>query len=781
MEFLYRFNTPWPWWLIIAAGLGAGIFTLRGYRRRAAEITHSKLWFLRVLRTAAWVFLIVCLLQPIHRQVINEQRRSRIAVLVDTSESMSFKDSADGDPRIDRVRRALYGESGGKGLLARLAPSFEVKLETFDKKAVPIAEDALKTATPDGPRTDMALSLDEAHARLKGPDAGGLILISDGADTVRGDLQRVAQKFRRTGIPIYTLGVGATDFPDLAIQQVRCRRRVSKDTLVHVEVDVTRLGAPPGVYPVRILRDGREMKSADVDLTEEKATATFEFLPGEQGFLEYEARIDRLPGELVESNNALAFGLMAFNRKLRVLYMEGSLYQHGTYFRSSWQEKWEHEFLVDALEEDHDVEVDVLLRDKPDDYVGQLKSVKEGYPKSKKDLFAYDVIVCSDIPYNHFTDDQVKWTVDFVARHGGGFVMVGGWTSFGEGGYARSPMDRMLPVEMNAHDNHAHEIPTPWAVTDEGFRHPIMQIVPDPEKNKKVWAMLNVIGGTELYPKPAFNGFSKTTRPKPAATMLAYVDDENFESAYGPMVLLAVQSFGRGRSMAFTSDCTGGWGAAWEDAWGDNDRDPDRRNIYYKTFWKNAVRWLAEYRMQAPNQLVQLETDRLVYGRGELPKVSVTVVTQEYDPTDKAKVTLTVTAPGGEKRTYSVFPEYAEPGRYERKLELTEVGRHELEVRAELDGLELGTDKTVLQVRQSTEELRRLGQDVDALNLLAEESEGMYVPLERAQELGGHLRQDTHVILRHQDRDLWDRWWIFAAIVGLLCGEWFYRKRNGLP
>src|SRR5207249_23734 len=107
-------------------------------------------------------------------------------------------------------------------------------------------------------------------------------------------------------------------------------------------------------------------------------------------------------------------------------------------------------------------------------------------------------------------------------------------------------------------------------------------------------------------------------------------------------------------------------------------------NKYYQTFWKNAVRWLAHYRMQAPNQLVQLESDHLLYGRGESPEIRVRVMNEDYELTHEAKVQLSVMGPDGKRQALSVYPRYEEPGVYERKLELDAVGRYEIEATAVL-------------------------------------------------------------------------------------------------
>ncbi|MGD0092855.1 MAG: hypothetical protein ABSE73_23330, partial [Planctomycetota bacterium] len=136
-------------------------------------------------------------------------------------------------------------------------------------------------------------------------------------------------------------------------------------------------------------------------------------------------------------------------------------------------------------------------------------------------------------------------------------------------------------------------------------------------------------------------------------------------------------------------------------------------------------------------------------------------------------------------RSLSVFPRYEEPGIYERKLgqeDLGAVGRYELEAVATLKGREeLGRDKMILQVRPATAEMKQLSQNVELLKGLAKKTGGEYLPLERAAKLPEYLRQATHVIERHRDNDLWDKPWIFGAIIALLCVEWFLRKRSGLP
>ena len=81
----------------------------------------------------------------------------------------------------------------------------------------------------------------------------------------------------------------------------------------------------------------------------------------------------------------------------------------------------------------------------------ELTSPARGYPTTREELFGYDVVICSDIARTSFTPEQLDWTVELVAKRGGGFAMIGGNTSFGSGGWDQTVWDGMIPVDMSGH------------------------------------------------------------------------------------------------------------------------------------------------------------------------------------------------------------------------------------------------------------------------------------------------------------------------------------------
>jgi uncharacterized membrane protein len=218
----------------------------------------------------------------------------------------------------------------------------------------------------------------------------------------------------------------------------------------------------------------------------------------------------------------------------------------------------------------------VYLDQRNGDKVYRVQHSRHGYPQTLEGLLQYDVIICSDVARSAFTDEQMNNTVRFVQEYGGGFVMIGGQTSFGAGFYDKTPLQKIIPVEMaDSRDNKDGEFQV--QIPAEAFGHPIMKLSVNAGESSAAWEKL-----------PPFFGFNRVDRAKLGATVLWQHPLDR--GAHGPRVLLAVQEVGKGRAMAFTTDTTAAWGKLFEQSWGNNAR-------YYRQFWVNSARWLAANRV----------------------------------------------------------------------------------------------------------------------------------------------------------------------------------------
>ncbi|WP_062014530.1 glutamine amidotransferase [Aureimonas sp. AU4] len=170
------------------------------------------------------------------------------------------------------------------------------------------------------------------------------------------------------------------------------------------------------------------------------------------------------------------------------------------------------------------------------------------FPQSIEALRAYEAIILSDIGANTLllhpdtwihskpTPNRLKLLRQYV-EEGGALLMFGGYYSFqginGGARYARTPVEDVLPVTCLRFDDRV-EVPEGFAPVVTGdASHPILQGL------GREWPTLLGYNEVEL---------------KPGAEVLATVSAE-----YGSQPLLVTGTFGRGRSVVWTSDVGPHW------------------------------------------------------------------------------------------------------------------------------------------------------------------------------------------------------------------------------
>ncbi|MDQ7911120.1 glutamine amidotransferase [Phytohabitans sp. ZYX-F-186] len=165
------------------------------------------------------------------------------------------------------------------------------------------------------------------------------------------------------------------------------------------------------------------------------------------------------------------------------------------------------------------------------------------FPSTVDELGRYDCVILSDIGANTLLihpetfrlgkalPDRLQTLHDWVVA-GGGLVMVGGYLSFqgidAKARFANTPVERALPVTMLDRDDRAERPAgvTPLLCLKD---HPLVADVPGD------W--------------PDLLGYNVVS-PRPEAEVIATVDGDP---------LLATWTYGRGRAVAFTSDCGPHW------------------------------------------------------------------------------------------------------------------------------------------------------------------------------------------------------------------------------
>ncbi len=391
-----------------------------------------------------------------------------------------------------------------------------------------------------------------------------------------------------------------------------------------------------------------------------------------------------------------------------------------------------------------------------------------GYPTTRAELMEYDVVICSDISRGAFTPEQIQWTFDLVSQRGGGFAMVGGHTSFGSGGWDRTLWEQLIPFDMTNRRDYANQsfrVEIPSDVED----HPIWQLLDDPEKNRAA-----------LDAMPQFLGTNLIERVKPAATMLGR--SRTAIRSVGQMPVFACESFGRGRTFALATDSTAHWGRYFESRWGEGD------NRYFRKFWRNVVRWLAE-NSQASQQRLFVRTDQVIYQRGEPIEVSAEAFDDELQPTTGYRLTARLSSdPSGE--TPSGWVEELEPLANQQRyrgsisaalnsdlLDLSQPMQQVHLVVTAWQGKEMiATDSVRIQLLNRSDEWIDAQVDTELLRSTSQNSGGSVLTGsdELLEMVRGYQAAPGEVLLH--SLPVWDHWLLWSALLAVLTLEWGLRR-----
>ena len=73
----------------------------------------------------------------------------------------------------------------------------------------------------------------------------------------------------------------------------------------------------------------------------------------------------------------------------------------------------------------------------------------EGTPSDPLELEKFDAVILADAPATSLSLRQMEALREYVREFAGGLIVIGGENSFGVGGYAKTPLDDLLPVQSN--------------------------------------------------------------------------------------------------------------------------------------------------------------------------------------------------------------------------------------------------------------------------------------------------------------------------------------------
>ena len=241
---------------------------------------------LAAVRCLVLLGLAVIWLEPVIATHFVRSLNGRVAVLVDSSASMSVRDLADQGGELDgvqsappeqatttrfeRVRELLLAD--GAEWLRRLEQRNDLSLYAFgdnttsldlpwqtpatskpatSKRAVPV--ESLATLAPSRPQTDLGQALTTTLDKLGEGPIAAVVLISDGQVNRGTPAAEIAVYAQRVRAPLYTVGVGSPhEPPNMRLTNLAAPAAVPPDDPFEVRVELAATGIEPGEVQVEL-------------------------------------------------------------------------------------------------------------------------------------------------------------------------------------------------------------------------------------------------------------------------------------------------------------------------------------------------------------------------------------------------------------------------------------------------------------------------------------------------------------------------------------------------
>lgn len=806
-------NLPSSWRVFVALFVAAGLVysALWIYRHDAARLSARQRQILTGLRLTAIVLLLLAALGPslafTHYRVLQPV----VVVLRDSSLSMTTADryssgketaalaqatgraessfNAKPPTRADIVNDLFRHRDGA--LLAQLEKRGQLRMLDFAESVTPVSaplmdqkskEDSQDSDSgransqaayvplkPTGPGTNLHRALQEALSERL---TAAVIVLSDGQHTDRAtsrdDLIAVAKQAKQKDAPLLVVGFGDPQRPrNVQASEVYADAQVWKDDPFELQATLRSEGVGAS-DPVKVtllefpyddegkVGEPQTLEARDVALPQEggQVRLSFSHTPKQAGRFGYSIRIEPLPGEsTVDDNQSLApTQVKVIDDKARVLLVAG-------------KPTWDYRFVRQILEREKSIDVSCWLQSLDEDRAQEGDKVIRRLPRTKEELFEYDVVLLLDPDPREFDEAWIKLLTEFVGEHAGGLLYMAGptFTSQFLASARTGEIKTLLPARFGdvAATNVASLLDSSdreWAINivDAHSDHPVLRFHQETQRSQELWRMMPGI----LWSMPIKDA-------GPAATILLTHADPSQMQASGPRPLMLAGQFGTGRTILMAFEGTWRW------------RQVGRNAEYFNRFWLQASRYLIEGRALEGKRRGTIETDRSRYEVGDRITVIARLMDATFKPLEQPEVAAMLQVEGQAAQPIVLRSIANQPGRYESALTAQHTGRHALKVNFG-DEAAAGAPRVEasFSVSPPSVESERTWHDQPLLEELAAASGGRYFVPGSIGELAAAIpdRQQT-ISIQGKPIPLWDTSRMLLIIVSLLVVEWALRKR----
>ncbi len=800
---------PWaqegPFWVFLAAA-GLVVLSFVFYLQLQAGPKASARWMLAVCRGLLLALLLITLADPVLRMHVTRRHQPQVYVVFDGTDSMAIADQLPDAQRAALVQATGYQATPGAikpgetavaansvptrmeyvqawlskkndNVLQQLQEKHKVEIEAFVfdgnttsqlRKLSQVGGQADKEwsgswiaeqLTTKGQVTALGAVLHETSQQFGSGRLAGVVLVSDFAHNAGAAPIGTSENspLARLGVPVYAVGVGATEAVDLAVD-LQTDPKMKKAERSTVTVKLRQSGLQGQSVTVRV--SGRKIGGeATAQSTEFQVgqrtvllntgfeTADIDFTPEESGRFEFTATVDPVEGEIVDQNNHALRQVNVIEDYLRLMYV-------------AHEPTWEWRFIKEVFHRDKLVGMEgfrtFLASSDPRVREANVLFLPTLTPK-RSEFFANDVLFLDDMPRTALNDRFCEMVKEFVGNLGGGLVVITG-PRFGPKELQQTPLADLLPVivDPQADMRDAPEFPEfRMRLTPHAARYPFMQLSQNEAENLKAWDNLGKLPWYQPVAALHEQAFALAEHPT-----------DKCRDGKTPQPLISVRQYGKGE-VVFLS---------FNETWRLRKKYGEK---YYRQLWSQLIYRLGMSHALGSDKRFVARLDQPQYRAEDKVTLTVEAYDVNFEPLDEENVTdrtleaeLVIPGPGGGEVRPVRVP-MLRKGVFEARIPVLAVGEYSLRVKDPVTGK---FDEQRFEVTPLSAERRRAVRDEKLQNQIAEKSGGKAYDLTTVHNLINDLRAEPRIEKMTRNQPLWSTPLWFTLVVGLMLGEWLFRK-----
>lgn len=740
---------------------------------------------LAAVRVGIILVFLLALLQPIASFARSTELLPDLLVLIDTSRSMGPTPEAPAESK-SRLAQSVATLRDGK-LLPELRKHYNVKFFGFDRTATPVDEADLAGLKAGGDTTRLADSLTAAwdHQRQASATLSGVetrpqraILVSDGNDLGSADPVEVA---RGLGVAVDVLPPADTASGKaparVVIASVQSPRRVLLGSETRLAATLRREGTPEAPMAVTLFEGGKSIATQDVVFAkgQTEQVVVVAHRPSEAGIKQYELRLapkgaGKEPAASQPGNSGGASGgPTPYRFSVQVLDARNET----LVLQDVW--RWDFKYLRRVFEDDPSFAFTAMLSRGGAIYVQYAEADSHlrlsGFPQTRTELGWFDTICLVDPNIRRWPKGLPAAVAGLVRDEGKSLVVLAGpnlaqWIENPE-------LAALLPVELSPDSSSPIPGPIDVRLTAEGAASPFFinptaaKAAPAPAPTP---AAGNAAAGSAASPGsdlPPLDQIYPALRKRPAATILLEAGKQ--ANTYGPIIVMAEQTVGRGRVLFIGTDSLWKWHTLGE--------PNDAGLTPFAVFWQQALRALAPARPTPGGVTLNLQPQRTRYEAGQRVSLSAQVLSDRLLP--ESRIQATVTMPDDRQIPLAFAPDPARPSSYRADFEAAGPGQYRVNALLTAEGKTAADMLVALDVDEPRSELTTTGVDRDALGRIASMTGGRIINPEDPGTWPTKDNPQPLTIARTHSLDLWGNFTLLLLLAALLTVDWTIRLVRG--